>query len=331
MADRRSWLWVAAAAALLAAFIWAGYYFFILALTPTTRSAALFTYPFLFGGLTYTGWALRSGHGRIWLSLWASPMAWARVALIVTMQLSVLASTYLAGPVETSLLTLVGDVVMTPALLLLLFGEGRAQARSPSFLAGITLSTLGASLTIIGGTALHALPLVALPLAVIVPASVALYFLASARANRRLPSPAVVGQATLGGGLIGVVLSPLFPGGFASLAIPSVGALLLLVALGVTSFYLGPVLYFWAIERAGMILPGPSDVDDPRLHVASRRPHRPEPSGLARHGRGPRRGARCRSWRSGGSICPGPRSTARGTSPRRGRLAADVNGLLEVR
>lgn len=255
MADRRSWLWVAAAAALLAAFIWAGYYFFILALTPTTRSAALFTYPFLFGGLTYTGWALRSGHGRIWLSLWASPMAWARVALIVTMQLSVLASTYLAGPVETSLLTLVGDVVMTPALLLLLFGEGRAQARSPSFLAGITLSTLGASLTIIGGTALHALPLVALPLAVIVPASVALYFLASARANRRLPSPAVVGQATLGGGLIGIVLSPLFPGGFASLAIPSVGALLLLVALGVTSFYLGPVLYFWAIERAGMILP----------------------------------------------------------------------------
>jgi drug/metabolite transporter (DMT)-like permease len=255
MADRRSWLWVAAGAALLAAFIWAGYYFFILALTPTTRSAALFTYPFLFGGLTYTGWAIRSGHGRIWLSLWASPMAWARVALIVTMQLSVLASTYLAGPVETSLLTLVGDVVMTPALLLLLFGEGRAQVRSPSFLAGISLSTLGASLTIIGGTALHALPLVALPLAVIVPASVALYFLASARANRRLPSSAVVGQATLGGGLIGVGLSPLFPGGFAGLAIPSVEALLLLVALGVTSFYIGPVLYFWAIERAGMILP----------------------------------------------------------------------------
>jgi drug/metabolite transporter (DMT)-like permease len=182
-------------------------------------------------------------------------MAWARVALIVTMQLSVLASTYLAGPVETSLLTLVGDVVMTPALLLLLFGEGRAQVRSPSFLAGITLSTVGASLTIIGGTALHALPLVALPLAVIVPASVALYFLASARANRRLPSSAVVGQATLGGGLIGVVLSPLFPGGFPSLAIPSVEALLLLGALGVTSFYIGPVLYFWAIERAGMILP----------------------------------------------------------------------------
>ncbi len=246
---------LAAIGAILSALLWSSYYFFVLGLNTSTGSAALFTYPLLIGGAAYAGWAFSAGHGRIFLALWRSPAAWLRTGLIAGMQLSVLASTYVAGAVDTSLLSLVGDVVMTPVLLMGLFGENRTQVRSPPFLLGISLSTAGATLTIVGGTALEGLSGIALVIAPVVPITVALYFLFSARANREVPSSAVVGQATVGGGLIGIALSPLFPQSVSGLAIPSLFALSLILALGITSFFLAPVLYFWAMERAGLLLP----------------------------------------------------------------------------
>jgi drug/metabolite transporter (DMT)-like permease len=59
----------------------------------------------------------------------------------------------------------------------------------------------------------------------------------------------------LGGALLMLAVSPLVPGGIGGLGIPNFAALGLLIALGVTSFFVAPMLYFFAIRRAGLVLP----------------------------------------------------------------------------
>ena len=60
-------------------------------------------------------------------------MCTSRVAFLMGMQLSVLASTLLAGPVDTSLLALIGDVIATPILAAWLVGLYRKQIGTPLF------------------------------------------------------------------------------------------------------------------------------------------------------------------------------------------------------
>jgi drug/metabolite transporter (DMT)-like permease len=246
---------VASIASLLAAVLWASYYFFVLAVTPRVAPAALIVWPFIFGGVGYTALTVAQGHGRLWLRLFADPAAWARAGLILAMQLGVLASTYLAGAIDTSILSLVGDVVLTPLLVMILLREGREKSRSPAFLLGVSLSSVGAILTIVAGGSPRPLTGIAWVVAPLVAVVVAFYFLAAAQASRRLPSSAVVSQSVVGGGLLGLAASVVFPGGVSSLAIGSPTDLGLVVALGVTSFFLADLLYFGAIERAGLIMP----------------------------------------------------------------------------
>ena len=253
-ADRRAVV-LASALSVAAAFVWATYYFFVLGTGPGVAPSAFLAYPFLFGGAAFTLWSFRRGHGTSFYRLWREPAAWMRVGLIVGMQVSVLASTYAAGAVDTSLLSLVGDVVLTPILLLAIYREGVARLRSLVFLPGLALATLGATLTIVGGGSVQPLEGWAWLVAPGVPFLVALYFLATARASRRVPVEAVIGHATLVGGIVGVALSPLLPGGLAGLAVVNPIDLLVLAALGLTSFFLAPVLYFDAIARVGLMLP----------------------------------------------------------------------------
>jgi drug/metabolite transporter (DMT)-like permease len=171
------------------------------------------------------------------------------------MQLSVLAATLSAGAVDTALLSLVGDVVLTPILLILLFREGVERARSVVFILGLVLSTAGASLTIVGGGSAQPLTGWAWLVAPAVPFTVAVYFLASARASRKVPMTAVVGHATVGAGLVGLVIAPLLPGGAPGLILHSPADVAVVVSLGLTSFFLAPLLYFRAIELAGLLLP----------------------------------------------------------------------------
>ncbi|MCI4336912.1 MAG: DMT family transporter, partial [Thermoplasmata archaeon] len=77
----------------------------------------------------------------------------------------------------------------------------------------------------------------------------------TARASRAVPMTALVGQATLVAAAFAIVLSPLLPGGLAGLVPSSPLDWALIVSVGVTSFYLGPYLYFRAIEVAGLVLP----------------------------------------------------------------------------
>lgn len=245
----------AAVLATCSAFLWATYYFFVLAATPSAGPAALIAFPFLAGGVVYAALAVAQGHGRLFLGLWTSGRAYGRTALALGMQVSVLASTYTAGSVNTSLLSLLGDVALTPVLLMVLFREGRDRARSIPFVLGVLLGAGGATLTILGGESAPHLTGWAWLVAPLVPATVAFYFLATARENRRSPQSAVVAQTMLGAGLFALPVSALFPGGLGGLAVHGTVTWVLVVALGVTSFFLAPWLYFRAIELTGLLLP----------------------------------------------------------------------------
>jgi drug/metabolite transporter (DMT)-like permease len=246
---------VAVAFSLLAALGWATYYIFVLAITPGTAPSAVLVYPFLFGGAAYAGWSVAEGHGATFGRLWGDPTAYLRTGLLVGMQLSVLAATYLTGPVDASLLSLIGDVVATPVIVALVLGQHREEIRSALFVVGLVLSMTGGTMAIVGGESLTGVRGWAWLVVPAVPITVAFYFLLTARANERAAPSAVVGQSMLAAGFVLVLLSPLVPGGWPGLVKVGAGPWLVLLVTGLTSFFLAPVLYFGAIQRVGLVVP----------------------------------------------------------------------------
>jgi len=240
--------------ALSAAFAWATYYLFVLWVTPGTSAGAVLFYPFLAGG---GAWLVAVGVGRDRRTirpLVVDPATYLRVALLVGMQLSVLAATYLAGPVDASLLSLLGDVVVTPILAVALLIAPRSVVGHPLFVAGLLLSLGGGTLAIVGGHRLATvhgvgwLPVVGAPL------TVGCYFLVSARAAEKLPLGSVVGVTTILAAAAVLLLAPLLPGGWHGIAAVGPRPLALLAINGVVSFFVGPWAYFRAIAREGYVL-----------------------------------------------------------------------------
>lgn len=255
MAASRATKVTAVVLSLASALCWAVYYPFVLWATPAATPSAILVYPFLFGGLALAGWSVARGHGKEFLALWWSPGAYARVGLLVGMQISVLASTYLAGPVDTSLLSFLGDVVLTPLAVALLFHIHRDQIGSPLFAVGLALCLAGGTLAIVGGERLAAVPPLGWVVVPLVPLFVAFFFLQTARANRTVPASAVVSQSSVAAALVLAVAAPLLPGGWAGLGhVPPI-PLVLLLATGLSSFFLAEAFYFDAIERVGLVLP----------------------------------------------------------------------------
>jgi drug/metabolite transporter (DMT)-like permease len=240
---------------LLAALLWASYYIFVLSISPATRPSAIVVYPFVFGGVAYAIWAFVWGAGPAFLALWRDPWSYVRTSLLVVMQLAVLSATYLLGPVDSALLSLIGDVVATPIIVAILMGLHRDQVRSPWFAAGLVLSVAGGTLAIVGGQSLMGIPPEGWIVVPTVPLAVAFYFFLSARANESLPISAVVGQPMLAAALVSLLITPAIPGGLPGLVPPSAFDWLALAALGLTSFFFAFVLYFAAIRRAGLVLP----------------------------------------------------------------------------
>ncbi len=245
----------AAVLSIVAAFAWASYYIFVLALTPGVAPSALLVYPFLYGGVAYSAWAVLSGHGRAFVQVWWEPAAYLRTALLVGMQLSVLSATYLTGAVDASLLSLIGDVVATPLLVAFLLGAHQAHLRSPLFALGLLLSLAGGTMAIVGGQNLAVVRDWGWLVVPAVPLTVAFYFLLTARANERAPPSAVVAQSMLASALVTAALAFAVPGGYAGLGVVAPGAVLLLVVTGVSSFFIAPALYFLALERVGLVIP----------------------------------------------------------------------------
>jgi drug/metabolite transporter (DMT)-like permease len=255
VAFRRGYAMAAIAFPLTAAFLWAAYYIFVLAVTPAARPSAVFALPFLFGGAAYTVWCYAEGNARALLRLWLQPEAYVRVALLLGMQLSVLASTYLAGPVDTSLLSLIGDVVLTPIIVAAWFVTYRGRLGAPLLWLGMSLCLVGGGLAIVGNHGLTALHGVGYVVLIAIPFTVAAFFLACARENERSPPSAVVGQAMLAAGVVGVAISPALPGGTPGLLALTPWIVLILAATGLTSFFLAPALYFESLRRAGLVVP----------------------------------------------------------------------------
>ncbi len=245
----------AAALSLIAAFLWAAYYPFVLAIHHEAAPSAVIVYPFLFGGAIYSGYAIRQGHGAAFVRLWTTPGAWVRIGFLMGMQLSVLAATYLIGPVDASLLSLIGDVVLTPVLVAFVWARHRGHIGTWTFAGGLALSLVGGSLTIVGGQTLSAVAGAGWLVVPAIPITVAVYFLLCAIENERTPPLAVVSQSMLGAGVLGVVLSVAIPGGPLGLVQVPLAALGILAIVGLTSFALAPVLYFRAIEDVGMVIP----------------------------------------------------------------------------
>ncbi len=245
----------AASLSVLAAFLWATYYLFVLAVSPGTRPSAVLLYPFVAGGGAYALWAVvhrqTRGLGRTFLR----PAAYLRLALLLGMQVSVLAATFLAGAVDASLLSLLGDVAATPLVVALLIAEQRPELRAPAFVVGLLLSVAGGSLAIAGGHRLSGVHDAGWAVVVTIPLTVAFYFLLSARAQEGVSVPVIVGQSMIAAAVGSLLLAPLLPGGLG--AVTSIGRepLLLLLANGVLSFFVAPLCYFRAIERAGVAFP----------------------------------------------------------------------------
>jgi len=254
MASRRTLVW-AIFLSLLSALAWATYYLFVLWVTPGTAPSAILTYPFLFGGVAYILWAVGTGHGREFVRVWKDPMAYARTGLIYGMQASVLAATYLTGPVDCSLLSLIGDVVLTPIIVALVLAAYRPRIATPLFAVGILVSLAGGAMAIVGGERLsgvHGWGWLVVPG---VPLFVATYFLLTAWANRTTAPSAVVGQSMIAGGIFLLVSAPLFPGGWGGLVNVAPVPLFLLAMCGLTSFFLAPALYFLALNEVGLVVP----------------------------------------------------------------------------
>ncbi len=245
-----------AAMAVVAAFLWATYFFFVLALTPGTAPSAVIVYPFLIAGTVYVLWAALWGHGSAVVELFLDPRAWLRVVFLMTMQLSVLACTYASGAVDTSLLALLGDAAVTPLVAMVILREGRHRARSPAFVGGLLLAIAGASLTIVASGRAAPFRGLTLLVAPLVPLSIAAFYILSAREGQRRPSSAVVGEATLAAGVVSVVVAGILPGGWHGLVLTTGTQVALLLGVGVSSFFVAPALYFRAVARSGIVLPG---------------------------------------------------------------------------
>lgn len=246
---------VAISLSLIAAFAWSTYYLFVLWVTPGTAPSAILVYPFLSGGVAYALWAVGHHQGRSLGGEFVHARAWGRTGLLVGLQISLLATTYLAGPVDASLLSLLGDVVATPLLVAWWVVERRRQVTSPTFALGLVLSLAGGTLAIVGGGPLEAVPPFGWLALLAVPLTVAFYFVLSARDGDRAGRTAVVGQSMLGAALGCVLLAPLLPGGWTGLLRVAPEPLLLLLLNGVVSFFVAPLCYFRAIARVGLVLP----------------------------------------------------------------------------
>lgn len=240
----------------LAAFVWASYYLIVLEL-PSSANLTILVVPFLFGGLPFAGLAVlgSSSEARGILRTMATPGGAARGLILLVMQADVVFSTRIAGAVDTSLVTLVADVIVTPILLFAIWREGGRHVRQRIFWLGVLLSGVGASLTILAGGSTQPVTLLSLGLLVPLPFLVSLYFLLMVRAARTAPMATVVASGSLLAFLIGAVALLVLQGP-AGLGI-YLGArdLLLITLLGVSSFFLAPWAFFWAAEKLTIVVP----------------------------------------------------------------------------
>lgn len=242
--------------AFAAAILWATYYPFILWLSPNADGAIL-AFPFLFGGVPFlllalVRWPASGGHLHKTLT---NPAVLLAGVLLGALQADVILATRLAGAVTTSILTLLGDVALIPAMNYAFWHEGGDRVMRWIFWVGIAIAAIGGTLSIVGEGGLARLSEEAWLLALPLPFLVGGYFVLVARISSDMPMESVVGSASLvafGLGSLGalfVVGSGGFPGpldlsGWAVLAL-----------IGITTFFIAPWSFFESARRVTVVVP----------------------------------------------------------------------------
>lgn len=240
----------------LAAFIWASYYVLLL-LLPGVPDATVIVVPFAVGGLAFlAGFPGRtSGSRGTLLRRLLTVRGLLQGGLFLLLQLDVVLATRWAGAVDASLVTLLADVVATPLLVFALFREDTERFRSPSFWLGVVIAAGGSVGAIAGGRSGGPLSLAGLLALLPLPFLVAVFFVWVNQEGRRTSVGDVLGASALMAALLGTV-GALAVLGIAWLSVPvSPYDWLVLVVMGLSSFYLAQWAYFWAAGKTTILIP----------------------------------------------------------------------------
>jgi drug/metabolite transporter (DMT)-like permease len=245
---------VAAAAA--AALLWATYYPFVLAL-PAADLVAVTVLPPLFGGVTswiLAGLARPGGTvGVVRLLAGRSPAVLGGVFLVY--QLDGVLATRAVGSVDTSLVVLLADILVTPLLLFAFWREGGERLRYPVFWGGVALLGVGAGLAIGGGAPPSSFGRDAYAILLPLPLLTSLLVLGMDRATRRAPRERVLAAMMLLAFAMGAVVLAILLGPGAVFPPWDVRVYALLVLYGATNFSLAPILFFWSAQRISLVVP----------------------------------------------------------------------------
>lgn len=247
---------LAGAAGAFAAVQWAAYYVFVL-LLPSRADLLILEIPFLSAGLAFL--LPRPGNPAggpvVLLRTFASPGGLLRGGMLLLLQVDVIVSTRWAGAVDASLATLLADVVATPLLVYAFYREDADKVRALAFWSGVVIASAGAAVTILAGGSSGPLSLTSGLVLVPLPLLIAVYFVAVNQECKRTPSGEVLGAAGLMAFALGVVPG-LFLLGPSAWTVPlSLLQVLVLVVIGLTSFFLAPWAYFWAAGRTTIVIP----------------------------------------------------------------------------
>lgn len=237
------------ALAALSAFVWSTYYVFV-PLIDTLSPLSLFFYPSLFGALLFlaygffkTGRLPHPARARDYLLPGAGYFA---------SQMLIILSTVSNGGVLTSTFILLGDTIISPSIIFIL-GLNRFKPRLQMLAPGmILLVSSAAFLTLYGGFP-AAKSAEGLVLLVLIPPSLSLFFVYT---NERIMAEGMA-QILMPAFLV----SSLFVAGYAAVARQSYplefsGArdLLVLSVIGITSMFVGYILFFAASRITGFTL-----------------------------------------------------------------------------
>lgn len=252
----RRTLGLAVGAGAAAAFLWAAYYVFLLKL-PTGADLLILVVPFLFAGLLFLvpRPGAIGGGPRVLLGIVASPSGLLRGTLLFLIQVDVILATRWAGAVDASLATLLADVVATPLLVYAFYRTDAAKIRTAVFWVGVAIACLGSVVAILAGGQTAPLSVGAALALVPLPIVIAFYFVLVNQACKALPSPEVLGAASLEAGILGSVVGLAWLGPAAFEFALSPDQWVVLAAIGFTAFYVAPWLYFWAAGKTSIVVP----------------------------------------------------------------------------
>ncbi|MBX8637606.1 MAG: DMT family transporter [Thermoplasmata archaeon] len=235
--------------AVLSAFVWSTYYIF-LHMLGTLSYFSVFLYPSLVGGILFLVYgAVKGGH----FSLPSRKLDIVLPALgYLSSQFMIIFSTEINGGVITATFVLIGDAILSPAIIYSI-GRNRFVPNFSLFFPGIAILVISsATLSLFGGQfGVHSL--YGLLLVSIVPVLIAVFFVYTNErimvdGMARILTPTFFASSAI------VILPALLIHDPVALMIPNFSDMLILFVIGATSMFAGYLLFFAASKLTGFTL-----------------------------------------------------------------------------